>query len=97
MLETLDLNKRISKAEYERELLRYQVQLRELTWQLYLRKRSWWWFWKAATRRARAAAFAGSPRSSTRAAMKCFQSPRPKAKTDAPLPVALLAAAAATG
>jgi polyphosphate kinase 2 (PPK2 family) len=40
MLETLDLGKQISKAEYERELLRYQVQLRELAWQLYTRKRS---------------------------------------------------------
>jgi len=40
MLETLDLDKRLSKAEYERDLLRYQVQLRELAWQLYQRKRS---------------------------------------------------------
>jgi polyphosphate kinase 2 (PPK2 family) len=40
MLEGLDLNKRISKLEYEGELLRHQIQLRELAWQLYLRKRS---------------------------------------------------------
>jgi len=40
VLEALDLNKRISKAEYERALLRYQMQLRELAWQFYLRKRS---------------------------------------------------------
>jgi polyphosphate kinase 2 (PPK2 family) len=40
MLETLDLGKQLSKAEYERDLLRYQVQLRELAWQLYQRKRS---------------------------------------------------------
>ena len=40
MLETLDLGKHLSKAEYERDLLRYQVQLRELAWQLYRRKRS---------------------------------------------------------
>ncbi|MGA3078394.1 MAG: hypothetical protein ABSG56_32535 [Bryobacteraceae bacterium] len=40
MLETLDLGKHLSRAEYERDLLRYQVQLRELAWQLYRRKRS---------------------------------------------------------
>ena len=40
MLETLDLGKQLSKAQYERDLVRYQVQLRELAWQLYLRKRS---------------------------------------------------------
>ena len=40
MLEALDLNKRISKAEYELEMLRHQMQLRELAWQLYRRKRS---------------------------------------------------------
>lgn len=40
MLETLDLGKQLSKAEYERDLLRYQVQLRELAWQLYQRKRT---------------------------------------------------------
>ena len=40
MLETLDLGKHLTKAEYERDLLRYQVQLRELAWQLYRRKRS---------------------------------------------------------
>jgi len=40
MLESLDLTQRLSKAEYERDLLRFQVQMRELAWQLYLRKRS---------------------------------------------------------
>ena len=40
MLETLDLGQRLSKQEYERDLLRHQVQLRELAWQLYQRKRS---------------------------------------------------------
>ena len=40
MLKELDLGQHISKAEYARDLLRYQVQLRELAWQLYLRKRS---------------------------------------------------------
>jgi AMP-polyphosphate phosphotransferase len=40
MLESLDLGQHLSKAEYERELLRYQVQLRELAWQLYRRRRS---------------------------------------------------------
>ena len=40
MLRTLDLAKRVSREEYERELLRHQMQLRELAWQLFLRKRS---------------------------------------------------------
>jgi polyphosphate kinase 2 (PPK2 family) len=40
MLRTLDLEKKLSKKEYERELLQYQLQLRELAWQLYDRKRS---------------------------------------------------------
>ena len=40
MLETLDLGRRLSRPEYDRDLLRYQVQLRELAWQLYRRKRS---------------------------------------------------------
>src|SRR5579862_2187905 len=40
MLENLDLGKHLTKQEYERDLVRYQVQLRELAWQLYLRKRS---------------------------------------------------------
>jgi len=40
MLKELNLNRQLSKAQYERELLRYQVQLRELAWQLYVRKRS---------------------------------------------------------
>ena len=40
MLSNLDLNKQLSKEDYERDLLRYQLQLRELAYQLYLRKRS---------------------------------------------------------
>ena len=40
MLRTLDLDKQIPKKEYERDLLRYQLQLRDLAYQLYLRKRS---------------------------------------------------------
>ncbi len=40
MLETLHSGKELSRADYERELARYQVQLRELAWQLYRRKRS---------------------------------------------------------
>ncbi len=39
MLETVDLNKSIGKEEYVRDLLRYQLQLRELAYQLYVRKR----------------------------------------------------------
>ena len=40
MLRTLDLNKQLPKKEYERDLLRYQLQLRELAGELYRRKRS---------------------------------------------------------
>ena len=40
MLRNIDLNKQLPKKEYERDLLRYQLQLRELAYQLYLRKRS---------------------------------------------------------
>ncbi len=40
MLETLDLAQRLTKTEYERDLMRYQVQLRELAWQLYCNRRS---------------------------------------------------------
>ncbi len=40
MLRTLDLEKQLPKAEYERDLLRYQLDLRDLAYQLYLRKRS---------------------------------------------------------
>jgi polyphosphate kinase 2 (PPK2 family) len=39
MLENLDLGQHLSKAEYERDLARYQVRLRELAWQLYRRER----------------------------------------------------------
>jgi len=40
MLETLDLSQHLTRPQYERDLLRYQVQMRELSWQLYQRKRS---------------------------------------------------------
>ena len=40
MLETLDLNQPLSKEQYERSLLRYQIRLRELAYVLYQRKRS---------------------------------------------------------
>ncbi len=40
MLATLDLNKEISARQYARDLLRYQLQLREMAYQLYQRKRS---------------------------------------------------------
>ena len=39
MLETIDLNKSISKEEYVRDLIRYQLQLRDLAYQLYVQKR----------------------------------------------------------
>jgi polyphosphate kinase 2 (PPK2 family) len=40
MLETLDLNQQLSREEYERDLLRYQLRMRELAVELYERKRS---------------------------------------------------------
>ncbi len=40
MLENIDLTKSFEKPEYKRELLRYQLQLRELAYQLYVNKRS---------------------------------------------------------
>jgi len=39
MLETIDLTKSLSKEEYVRDLVRYQLQLQELAYQLYVRKR----------------------------------------------------------
>jgi polyphosphate kinase 2 (PPK2 family) len=40
MLETVDLSKSLTKGEYKRELIRYQLQLRELAYQLYENKRT---------------------------------------------------------
>ena len=40
MLETLDLDQQLSKEEYERSLLRYQLRMRKLAYELYQRKRS---------------------------------------------------------
>jgi polyphosphate kinase 2 (PPK2 family) len=40
MLETVDLSKSLTKGEYKRELIRYQLQLRELAYQLYEQKRT---------------------------------------------------------
>lgn len=40
MLEKLDLARSLTKRSYERQLLAFQMQLRELAYQLYLRKRS---------------------------------------------------------
>jgi len=40
MLETIDLSKRLDPAAYAQELIRYQLQLRELAYQLYLQKRT---------------------------------------------------------
>jgi len=39
MLNTLDLNKTLTKEEYVRDLIRYQLQLRALAYQLYVQKR----------------------------------------------------------
>jgi polyphosphate kinase 2 (PPK2 family) len=40
MLETLDLSRRLTREEYVCNLLRYQLQLRELAYQLYVQKRT---------------------------------------------------------
>ena len=39
MLETIDLSKSLTREEYVRDLIRYQLQLRDLAYQLYVRKR----------------------------------------------------------
>jgi polyphosphate kinase 2 (PPK2 family) len=40
MLETIDLNKCLTREEYQTQLVRYQLQLRELAYQLYVQKRT---------------------------------------------------------
>ena len=40
MLETIDLNKRLTREEYVQDLLGYQLLLRELAYQLYVQKRT---------------------------------------------------------
>ena len=40
MLETVDLKKQISRAQYDRELLRHQLELHKLAFNLYQKKRS---------------------------------------------------------
>ena len=40
MLETVDLSKRLTKEEYVENLVRHQLQLRELAYQLYVHKRT---------------------------------------------------------
>lgn len=40
MLDTIDLTKSMTRQEYERKLVRYQLQLRELAYQLYVQKRT---------------------------------------------------------
>ncbi len=40
MLETIDLSQRLEPQEYDRQLIRYQLQLRELAYQLYIQKRT---------------------------------------------------------
>jgi polyphosphate kinase 2 (PPK2 family) len=40
MLEAIDLNKQLTREEYVAGLLRYQLQLRELAYQLYVQKRT---------------------------------------------------------
>jgi polyphosphate kinase 2 (PPK2 family) len=40
MLKTIDLNKQLTREEYVQNLLHYQLQLRELAYQLYVQKRT---------------------------------------------------------
>ncbi len=40
MLDVIDLNKSLTREEYVRDLLRYQLQLRELAYQLYVQQRT---------------------------------------------------------
>ena len=40
MLETIDLSQSLTREEYVRDMLRYQLQLRELAYQLYVQKRT---------------------------------------------------------
>jgi AMP-polyphosphate phosphotransferase len=40
MLDTVDLSKSLTKAEYVENLIRYQLQLRELAYQLYVKQRT---------------------------------------------------------
>lgn len=40
MLETIDLSKQLSRDQYNEELLRYQVMLRQLAYQLYVQQRT---------------------------------------------------------
>jgi polyphosphate kinase 2 (PPK2 family) len=40
MLDTIDLNKTLTREEYVRDLTHYQLQLRELAYQLYVQKRT---------------------------------------------------------
>ena len=40
MLETIDLSQSLTREEYVRDMLRYQLQLRELAYQLYAQKRT---------------------------------------------------------
>ena len=40
MLETVDLKKQISRAQYDRELLRHQLELHKLAFNLYQKKRA---------------------------------------------------------
>ena len=40
MLETIDLSKSLTREEYVHNLTRYQLQLRQLAYQLYVQKRT---------------------------------------------------------
>jgi len=40
MLDTIDLSKRLTREEYVPNLIRYQLQLRDLAYQLYAQKRT---------------------------------------------------------
>src|ERR1039458_10213171 len=76
MLETVDLTRRLDRDAYVREITRRQIQLRDLGYQIYLRKRPVVIAFEGGTREVRAAPSSGSPRNWTPAATWYTPSPR---------------------
>jgi len=76
MLDTIDLSKRLTREEYVPNLIRYQLQLRDLAYQLYAQKRTLvvvYEGWDAGGK--------GGNSVSTREATKFSPLPRRRAKT----------------
>jgi polyphosphate kinase 2 (PPK2 family) len=72
MLDTIDLSKRLTREEYVPNLIRYQLQLRELAYQLYVQQRTLIMVYEG---------WDVSPNGSTRGATRSSRSPRPRGKT----------------